>query len=381
MNNATAVTTRATDFGTTTGAPPDDRIQGLRDHLGKRSIGGRFVAWVKNKGGISPKEAHYQKVLTQALKDKLGSAEAVQKVFDELDISTSKPLSARKLDRIINKADRMLQKLETDYQQQVDPGVTFSDSALALRTSLRNQLKGGAEENAIAAHQILRALDLKENEEVSPEHVALAQKLVQKYEDCRNTALYKELMSPETKFPEYFGSTFKRIIANGWDPRADRLSTEELIALHTYTQSDYVKINDELRGKRPMTTFTRTITDLAVQGMNKLPEYDGRVLRGTNLPLGKDKACVRGAIIVDAGFTSTSAGGPFPGTHQFVIKSKGGRDISFLSKHPQEKEILFPPNHQFKVIDRSGVVDYNFQVNDDSPPATPDVSSTLIMLE
>ncbi len=33
-----------------------------------------------------------------------------------------------------------------------------------------------------------------------------------------------------------------------------------------------------------------------------------------------------------------------------IINSKKGKDISFLSEHPNEKEILFKPATQFEVL-------------------------------
>ena len=33
------------------------------------------------------------------------------------------------------------------------------------------------------------------------------------------------------------------------------------------------------------------------------------------------------------------------------MESKGGRDISFISRSPEEQEILFPRNARFEVLD------------------------------
>lgn len=521
MNATGSVANRANDFGIATNVPPDDSIRALRDHIGSRSVGGRFVSWVKNTGGITDKDIKYHQIFEKALVAKLGSPQAVKELFDELNFSASKPLSARKIDQVMSAANSRVQPqqgpvkqhqvpptvstppsptptvptttptlvpttgqgisppdsqvvtpqdvdkesqeridaeaqlspttppqtgglkridrskdqvdaqvppqhgvdsdkehqerldlgeqlssttttpmsgpktdpvitptsiqsqaqqdFEKEYQERVDPGVNFSPSALNLRSSLITQFKGDDRENFMAAHQALRALNLKENEEITPEHAALAQKLVQKYEDCRGTALHQELMQPETRFPEYFGTTFKTIVNNGWDPRVDLLTTGELIALNTYTGKEYVKINKELHGAQPMTPFTQTMTSLAAQGLGKLPEYTGMTVRGTNLPSGADRDCVPGAVIVNYGFTSTSAASAFRGTHQFVIQSSAGRDISFLSKFPKEKEVVFPPAHQFRVLDRTGEVEYD-TLDYNSAPKNPDVTTVAITL-
>jgi hypothetical protein len=524
MNATGSVANRANDFGIATNAPPDDSIRALRDHIGSRSVGGRFVSWVKNSGGLTAKDQKYHQIFEKALVAKLGSPQAVKELFDELNFSTSKPLSARKIDLVMSAANSKVQPqpgpvkqqqapttvsttpsptptvptttptlpitplqvsrgisppdsqivtpqdvdqdyqgridaeaqlssptppqtgglkqidrskdqvdaqvppqhgvdsdkehqerldlgeqlssatttpmsgpktdpvitptssqaqaqqdFEKEYQESVDPGAKYSPSALDLRSSLISQFKGDDRENFMAAHQVLRALNLKENEEITPEHAALAQKLVQRYEDSRGTPLHQELTQPETKFPEYFGTTFKTIVNNGWDPRVDLLTTGELIALNTYTGKEYTKINQELHGKQPMTPFTQTITSLAAQGLDKLPKYTGMTVRGTDLPRGADRDCVPGAVFATYGFTSSSATSAFRGTHQFVIHSSEGRDISFLSKFPKEKEIIFPPAHQFRVLDRTGEVEY------DSPdygslPKDPGVATVTITL-
>lgn len=529
MNATGSVANRANDFGVATNAPPDDSIRALRDHIGNRSVGGRFVSWVKNSGGITDKDKKYHEIFEKALVAKLGSPQAVKQLFDELNFSTSKPLSARKIDLVMSAANTKVQPqpgqvtqpqqqqkqaptsvsttptptptvpttsstppitplqmsqgvsppdshvgvqqdvdqvyqdridaevqllpttppqtgglkqidrskdqvgvqvppqqgvdtdkehqerldlgdqlssvtttpmsgpttdpvitptvsqtqtsqdFEKEYQERVDPGAKYSASALDLRSSLISQFKGDDRENFMAAHQVLRALNLKENEEITPEHAALAQKLVQRYEDCRGTPLHQELTQPETKFPEYFGTTFKTIVNNGWDPRVDLLTTGELIALNTYTGKEYTKINQELHGKKPMTPFTQTMTGLAAQGLGKLPVYTGMTVRGTDLPRGADRDCVPGAVFATYGFTSSSATAPFLGTHQFVIHSSNGRDISFLSKYPKEKEIIFPPAHQFRVLDRTGEVEYD-SLDYDSAPKNPGVSTVTITL-
>ncbi|WP_038163761.1 ADP-ribosyltransferase domain-containing protein [Verrucomicrobium sp. BvORR106] len=384
MFTPSATSNRVPSQGATPIAPHDKNMQELRDHIGKRSVGGRFVAWVKNKDGLSQKEQHYHNLFQKDLKAKLGSDEAVKVLFQELNFSTTKPLSAREMDVVMSRADEYV-TAQQDYLSKFKPSadnVKLSPSALALRTSLQDKFQGSAFENRMAAGYIVKALNLKPDQEVTQAHIDLAHKLVQKYEACRGTPLHKELTSPDCKFPEYFGTTFKRVIANGWDPRADLMSTEELIALHAYTQSDYVQINEELRGKRtPLTSFTRTITDLAVQGMNKLPVYEGWTIRGTNLPLLKDLACVPGATVSDEGFTSTSAGKRFPGTHQFMIKSPGGRDVSFLSNQPDELEILYPPNHTFKVVGRIGEIDHSMSIDTGNDAQKASVGSAWITLE
>lgn len=419
--NPTSVTGPRTGFGTKLGAAPDERLASLRDHIGNRSVGGKFVSWVKNKDGITPKEQGYQKSFQKALADKLGSPEAVNVLFKELQLSPDKPLSVRKMQMAMDKADEMVtdrdkytqgrdkqvatklaneQKVATavanakakaanEGRPYVPPNApvsksdtvdkALSPSAAALRSAITSKFGDTPADNAKAARAVINSLGLKENEEVTDAHIALANKLVQKYEDCRGTALYANMGA--TRFPDYFQSTFTNIVANGWDPRADLLSADELVALNAYTQIDYTDINNALRGIDPMKPYIQIVTDLCVQGLNKLPAYDGPVVRGTDLPKGKDQACVRGATMVDKGFTSTSATTSFNGTHQFSIHSPGGRDVSFLSKFPEEVEVLYPPNHKFTVVSRDGTVDYGAQPGPDTTSINPKVTQATVILK
>ncbi|WP_075087473.1 hypothetical protein [Verrucomicrobium spinosum] len=75
--------------------------------------------------------------------------------------------------------------------------------------------------------------------------------------------------------------------------------------------------------------------------------------------------------MTDKGFTSTSATKSFEGSHQFSITSPGGRDVSFLSKYPEEVEVLYPPNHQFQIVSRIGTVDYGARPTRPARRSTP----------
>jgi hypothetical protein len=408
-----------TGYGTTQGATPDQRMQDIQTHIGNRSVGGRFVSWMKNKDGITPKEQRLMNSFQKALSDKLGSREAVNVLFKELQLSPDRPLSVRKMQVAMDTADQMVtdrDKYTKTRDSQIAKNLTaeqtaakaeaaararaakdgrpyvplkqamskvevddkLSPSAAALRSAITSKLQGTPDENSRAAKAILKCLSLKENEEITDAHIDTANKLVQRYEESRGSQLHSE-MGPG-RFPDYFQATFTNIVANGWDPRADLLSTDELVALNAYTQIDYSIINEELRNG-PISPLTRTTTDLCIQGLNKLPPYDGPVSRGTDLPRDKDQACVRGGTMTDRAFTSTSATKSFDGSHQFSIHSPGGRDVSFLSKFPDEVEVLYPPNHKFQIVSRVGTVDYGGKTDPTSKTVDPGVTQATILLK
>lgn len=357
-----------TGYGTTQGASPDQRMQDIQTHIGNRSVGGRFVSWMKNKDGITPKEQRYMKSFQKALADKLGSPEAVNVLFKELQLSPDKPLSVRKMQVAMDTADQMVadrSQYTTARENQIKkgnvPDTELSPSGAALRSAISFAFQGSREENENAARAVIACLGLKPNEEVTDAHIAMAHKLVGKYEECRGTPLHTQM--GETQFPTvYFKSTFTNIVANGWDKRTDLLRVDELVALNAYTQIDYGGINAELRAGS-LSPLSKTVTDLCISGMKKLPPHNGPVVRGTTLPPAKDQACVRGATTEDEAFTSTSAVRPFDGPHHFTIHSRTGRDVSFLSEYPHEKEILFFPGQKFDVISRTGTYDPNNPVN------------------
>jgi hypothetical protein len=163
------------------------------------------------------------------------------------------------------------------------------------------------------------------------------------------------------------------------------LTGAEWAALQLYTTSLYTLVNKHLRGyaspaeQRQIADFVeRTavegVTDfdgfiaLIESGMAKLPEYDDTdtVSRGLNLeptawnPQGLLQQYGEYQVVVDEGFMSTTFGTPFAKDAIVVLElpeGHPGRDLAWLSKFEQEKEILFPPGVSFIVtgqLDRGG---------------------------
>jgi outer membrane biosynthesis protein TonB len=100
-----------------------------------------------------------------------------------------------------------------------------------------------------------------------------------------------------------------------------------------------------------------TIADIRAitSALNKLPDYDGIVYRGTPIrsltPEQIEANYLPGSIITEKGFTSTSAssGAKFDGEVQYEIKSRTGKKIQDLSQYKGENEVLFRPDTKFKV--------------------------------
>ena len=89
--------------------------------------------------------------------------------------------------------------------------------------------------------------------------------------------------------------------------------------------------------------------------LSKLPAYVGETRRGTTLTKDVASLYKPGMIVEERGFMSTAKGlAGFHGNTEFRIKGKSGRDISKLSSHPGEKEVLFPSGTRFIVKSNNG---------------------------
>lgn len=90
--------------------------------------------------------------------------------------------------------------------------------------------------------------------------------------------------------------------------------------------------------------------------LQKLPIYDGVVMRCSNIPPEVVGRYQLGRVVTERAFLSTSlnpavARSPaFPGSVEFRILSASARDIASVSKYPAEQEALFPAGSKFYVV-------------------------------
>ncbi|MEZ0351678.1 ADP-ribosyltransferase [Mycobacterium sp. pR1184] len=135
------------------------------------------------------------------------------------------------------------------------------------------------------------------------------------------------------------------------------LSSDNLAALADYTGCGYQDLNHGLRN------FSVDESQIArVEAINaaleKLPAYQGPVIRGSDIPVEMLEQYKPGEVIVERAFLSTTMNPAvaqlptFAGNVEFQILSKSGRDISSYSMFPEEQEVLFPPGTQFYVVDK-----------------------------
>lgn len=139
---------------------------------------------------------------------------------------------------------------------------------------------------------------------------------------------------------------------------AARLLPEDLSALTDYTGSGYQELNRALRSNALELSHQARISAL-VHALEKLPAYNGAVVRGTSLPTEVLARYRSGEVITEEAFMSTTtnpavAESPaFAGNVEFRILSVTGRDVSSVSMFPAEQEILFACGTQFYVVSKT----------------------------
>lgn len=141
-------------------------------------------------------------------------------------------------------------------------------------------------------------------------------------------------------------------------------SKDELAAIRTYTYvngRNYRDMNKLLRNgvledDVESEVEVRQCIEKAVEGLTKMPTYQGNVYRSILLkPDALDVLLNNyrlGETVLDPAFSSTSATpeGAFEGGNvNFEIKSKTGVYVAPISAIPEEHEVLFKPNTKFKI--------------------------------
>lgn len=136
------------------------------------------------------------------------------------------------------------------------------------------------------------------------------------------------------------------------------LDLDDHSALGDYTGLGYRDLNNALRTD-VLDASQQARVDAVTRALEKLPPYEGPVIRGTNVPADVLDRYVPGQVITEPAFTSTTtlravAEGPaFAGNAEFRIFSTTGRDVSSFSTYPGEQEILFPPGTKFYVVSKT----------------------------
>lgn len=139
---------------------------------------------------------------------------------------------------------------------------------------------------------------------------------------------------------------------------AHKLKLSHHFSILLYTDYMYKNVNQFLREQRSIDNYITYVKTLC-SALNGLPDYRGEVHRVVNLPGHIVDKYEVGKVILERAFVSSSADeiavNAFrTNTDQsyntiFYITSKTGKDISKISKWPDEKEVLFRAGTKFKV--------------------------------
>lgn len=170
---------------------------------------------------------------------------------------------------------------------------------------------------------------------------------------------------------EHLAESFKIIQKTGRQQVLPHINDFQKAIIYKYTDDGYEDINDQLRQQKPITKLGKFLID----SLLPLDEYKGlcyRSIKCSKLHLEKyAKAFVEDSIITESSFLSCSKTKNlaflFSASPMFIINSKKGRDIELIAKYghfsnQNEKEIVFLPNTQFKVLDIQELTDGSIEI-------------------
>lgn|GEM_PF-6424785 len=124
-------------------------------------------------------------------------------------------------------------------------------------------------------------------------------------------------------------------------------------ALFSLKNDGYMKINPILYGSNGVAKrWASAYTDTINYALTRLPNYQGLVMRGVDLPESVLKAHKVGDIVTYEAFTSTAVGKEFPGLQKLTIRSLTGKYIEDFFK-TNESEVLFRTGARFKILKRN----------------------------
>lgn len=181
-------------------------------------------------------------------------------------------------------------------------------------------------------------------------HVSLPETDLKKYEDLyeNNQKMNGEVLSKED---------FKKRISETDLTQQEylpKLSHAEMLAINSYSSSNYTEMNGLLRGTKIPNDPAKTLIENAIasQGLNKVPDIELPVVTRYQDEYGLDKMkdmANLGKVDEVPAFISTAFEGQKGfGTVQIIYENVRGKSISALSQYPHEQEYLIPPTTQIK---------------------------------
>ncbi len=143
---------------------------------------------------------------------------------------------------------------------------------------------------------------------------------------------------------------------------APTLDVHEKAIIYKYSLDGYETVNEMLRKSKGKTSTE--FGKYLARTLNKLPDFEGLVYRSAHLTANEIKrysdAYTDNELIKEYSFVSTSKSRitamAFNGNVLFRMFSRTGKEIENIAKFgkhepPNEKEVLFKPNREFRVLE------------------------------
>lgn len=137
------------------------------------------------------------------------------------------------------------------------------------------------------------------------------------------------------------------------------ISSNEAVSIRTYTTPFFATINTALRTGK-INARNAAFAAVLNRALSKLPKHKGMVFRELDdFPEDVLAGYIKGAIITEKAFTSSSLLNSMSKSYRFVIHSKAGRRIEEFSALKNEREVLFKSGTKFKILsrqDKNGII-------------------------
>lgn len=247
-------------------------------------------------------------------------------------------------------------------------GKTVTDPAALVQKV--NDFKGVASGiNSLAKiEQAYKATEaLKQQEEAKKKAAALAAKAAEeaKAAAAKNAEVMKELGINQEQAEGFNAlvamlgksthdvSTMFQKYAKEAEQYGYPLTGFEAALVKSYSDGSYGAVNAALRSDK-WTPAQHLYVAMVNRAVAKMPKYEGKLIRNTNLTAEQIAYYAEGHIIQEKALMSTSnkkPNGIFSGNVRFIVQSKGRRasSIQKLSHYGSEDEVLFSAKTYFKV--------------------------------
>lgn len=274
------------------------------------------------------------------LRDLKESAVTVLSLYSDLELACREHKAA--IDQLREKLKELLEQLAIDITIEIATGVVFSIVAGALTAGFGAAAVAAAKTASIA-NKVRKYADRIGG---IIGDIKFLKKLNIRDPPAPKKPILQRLKNLWEKVKESFSGRKK--------PAQAELTQNDVDALGSYTGAGSRDINSALRTDNISPAQQARIDDVNA-ALAKLPDHEGVVYRGTQLPRDVIDSYKEGEVVTEKAFTSSSVnpGGAFNGDTRFRIVSKTGKDVSPYSTAQQaghmEDEVLFKSGTKFNV--------------------------------